>query len=91
MKDTEALISTGVEAVRTVLNRPKNLVKGPFPEEIEELYGLALGEINELEDEIFIGSHNLEAIKYEAADACAYLFALIAACDKALEAKDAEP
>lgn len=80
MKDVEPIVVAGADAVREVLNRPKNLAKGPFPKDLVELYKLAGDEMGELWDELEPPRDNLDAIIAEAADACAYLFAIIAEC-----------
>lgn len=83
-KNNEPMISAGLKALYEVLNRPKNQEKPPFGGDLKELFHLASLEIIELSVELNLPPLDLEAIKYEAADACAFLFAIIAECDRRL-------
>lgn len=85
MRNTEAIIASGSEAVRVVLNRPKNIEKGPFSKDLFTLYQLAADEMGELWDEVERHRDRYEAIMYEAADACAFLFAIIDECKARIE------
>jgi hypothetical protein len=83
-KEIDAMIFTGSRAVWDVLNRPKNLEKEPFSDDLSILLVGAIGEMNELSKEIFQDKIDYEKTMYEAADACAFLFAIIAECRKHL-------
>ena len=81
------IVNAMTDAVYDVLDRPKNIVKPVFTEDIGELFCRAKEEMQELADEIFdydrIGEQGDYAkTRAEAADTCAYLAALIYACDK---------
>lgn len=80
--EIESMIQLGSEAMRFVLNREKNLIKLSFPTDLLELYFLSVEEMDELRDELAAGKIDYEKIKYEAADACAYLFKIIEVCGR---------
>jgi hypothetical protein len=86
MRDTkspheiDAIVNAGAEAVRKVLYRPKNYRKPPFGDDLSQLYRSASLEMAELAQELTKPVNYSEATMYEAADACAYLFAIITAC-----------
>jgi len=85
-RDLEPMISSGVTAVRTVLSRPKNQAKGDFGDNLEELRIKAMYEMNELHAEIAVPSViDYERTMYEAADACAFLFAIIHSCARKID------
>lgn len=76
----EGLIASGAWAVRAVLNRPKNIAKEVFVRDIRKLENDASGEMNELHNEVCVVNIDYEKTMFEAADACADLFAIIAVC-----------
>ena len=85
----ESIIKSGMSATFDVLNRPKNLAKPPMCEDIEELFFLAKGEMNELDLEVwrnnvYADGYDYEQTRAEAADTIAYLCALIHECDRRL-------
>ena len=80
------IVNAATDAVYDVLDRPKNIVKPIFTEDIGELWFRAADEIGELRSEVFRDDDGTEVdyekTRAEAADTIAYLAALIYACDK---------
>ena len=87
MRDIEPLMKSGTDAVREVLLRPKNAVKGAFGDDIDDLFILARNEMEELEIELNRSDFDYARTMYEAADTCAYLFAIIDSCKRMIDEK----
>lgn len=87
IQSNEELLLSGVEAMRTVLNRPKNLEKPPIDGDLFELYFKTTGETDELRDELAAKEIDYEKTMCEASDACVYLFGIIKTCREALALK----
>lgn len=82
------IVNAMTDAVYDVLDRPKNIVKPVFTQDIGELYFRAVEEMAELRTEVFMddngSGYDYAKTRAEAADVCAYLAALIFACDRRL-------
>lgn len=79
----ERMIASGSRAVAEVLGREKNASKGPFGNDLGDLYTKLVQEAGELADEVYAGSIDYAKTRAEAADTAAYCFAIISACDAA--------
>lgn len=77
MRNNFDLINQANIAMKERLNDPKNVVKGNFPTDINELFFFAMDEMRELAEEVKASKWDYERIASEAADAMNYLAMII--------------
>ena len=87
MRNVPELLKQSNQAMAERLTDSKNVKKGDFPENMTDIMGFFMGEIDELWAEVDSYKIDYSRIREEAADTMVYLAFLVRLCDKQLEVK----